>query len=75
MKRENYYEKIKGKYEENENFTCVYADNRIYTIAGNGDWGSVGVGEMTATGHVLDLVTYDKLEVACSKEGTFELSE
>lgn len=67
---------IRGKYERDDNFTTIYADNRIYTIArGTGDWGSVGVGERTATGQVLDQATYDKLVAECSKEGTFELSE
>ena len=67
---------IRGRYEGDDNFTTIYADNRIYTIARNtGDWGSVGVGERTAMGQVLDQATYDKWEAECSKEGTFELSE
>lgn len=67
---------ITGMYKTDENFTTIYADNRIYTIARNtGDWGFVGVGERTAMGPVLDQATYDKWVAECSKEGTFELSE
>lgn len=68
--------KIHGNYEIDDNFIKVYANNRIYTIARNtGDWGSVGVGERTAMGQVLDQATYDKWVAECLKEGDFELSE
>lgn len=43
--------KIFGKYETDSNFTTVYCDNTIYTIARNtGDWGCVAVGQRTAMG-------------------------
>lgn len=66
---------IYGKYNQDRNFTRVYANNRIYVIARNtGDWSSVGVGERTATGLVLDQTTYDKWVAECSMEGVFEFS-
>lgn len=66
---------IYGKYEEDENFTVVYADNRIYTIARNtGDWGSLVVGGTANVGGVLTQERYNELESACTREGSFELS-
>lgn len=64
---------IKGPYECSYGFTTVYCENRIYTIASNGNWGSVGVGELTATNHLLTQEEYDKRKNGCEKEGTFEL--
>lgn len=66
---------ICGKYETDDNFTTVYANNRMYTIARNGDWGSLGVGERAYVGGILTQKRYDELASACSKEGTFELDE
>lgn len=67
---------IKGKYKVDNNFATVYANNRVYTIARcTGDWASVGVGERTAMGTILDQATYDKWVVECDKEGTFELEK
>lgn len=66
---------IHGKYERDQNFTTIYANNRIYTIAKNtGSWSSVGVGECTFFGRVLTQEYFDELASACSKEGTFELT-
>lgn len=68
--------KITGKYKKNDNFTIVYCDNTIYTIAINtGDWGSVAVGHKTAMGQILTQEAYDKWASECEKEGTFELPE
>ena len=65
---------IKGKYEVDSNFTTVYSNNTIYTIARNtGEWGCVSVGQMTAMGLVLTQEAYDKLSSECEKEGVFEL--
>lgn len=67
--------KIQGKYETDENFTTVYSGNRIYTIARTtGEWSSVGVGERTYTGHVLDQETYNKLAAGCTKDGAFTIT-
>lgn len=67
--------KIYGNFEKDQNFITVYSENRIYKIArSTGDWASLGVGEVSATGHVLDQETYDEWESKCSEEGTFELS-
>lgn len=65
---------IKGKYEQDGNFTTVYCDNKIYTIARNtGDWGCVAVGGRTTTGHILTQEVYDEWEKECTREGSFEL--
>ena len=66
--------KITGKYTRDENFTTVYTDNTVYTIARNtGEWAAVAVGERTAMGQILDQDTYDEWVSECAKEGTFEL--
>lgn len=66
--------RITGKYERDENFTTVYTNNTVYTIARNtGKWGCVRVGERVAMGPVLDQATYDEWAARCEKEGTFEL--
>lgn len=66
---------IKGKYEVDSNFTTVYANNKMYTIAKNtGEWGVLPVGEKAYIGGVLTQEVYDKLASECDKEGTFELS-
>ena len=67
--------KIIGSYTEDENFTTVFANNTMYTIAkATGEWGSISVGNRTATGHILDQKTYDKWESECEYEGEFLLS-
>ena len=38
-----------------------------------GEWGSLHVGDRSATGSVLDQETYDKWESECEYEGEFEL--
>lgn len=68
--------RITGKYERDYNFTTVYFDNAIYTIAKNtGDWACVKVGERTATGQILTQEAFDKWASECTEVGTFELSE
>lgn len=67
--------KIRGKYEIDSNFTTVYADGRIYTIAGNGDWRSLGIGECAACGGILTQAAYDEMARECGKEATFELED
>ena len=67
--------KIIGSYTEDENFTTVFSNNTVYTIArSTGEWGSISVGNRTATGHILDRETYDKWESECEYEGEFLLS-
>ena len=65
---------IKGKYICDENFTTVYCNNAVYTIARNtGEWGALHVGERSAMGPVLDQATYDKWVAEAEREGTFTL--
>lgn len=67
--------KIYRAYTEDENFTAVFANNTMYTIArSTSEWGSISVGSRTATGHILDQKTYDKWESECEYEGEFLLS-
>ena len=67
--------KITGKYEVDQNFTTVYCDNTVYTIARNtGEWACVSVGSRTAMGQTLTQEIYNKWASECEKEGTFVLS-
>ena len=45
--------KITGAYESDNNFTWVYTQDRLYTIAKNGDWGYVELNKSFACGGVL----------------------
>lgn len=68
--------KIKGKFRKDSNFTTVFAENAIYTIARNsGDWGCVKAGGCLAVGGVLTQEIYNKWESKCTESGTFELGE
>lgn len=68
--------KITGKYRRDDyGFLNVYADNTLYTIAGNGDWGFVPVGQSTAMGQILTQEIYDQLAGECAKTGTFNLRD
>lgn len=64
---------ILGKYEKDQNFTTVYSDNTMYTIARNGEWGAVKVGQMTAQGKILTQKVYNKWESECTNKGVFTL--
>ena len=67
---------IHGKYNTDSNFTTVFSENAIYTIAHNsGDWGCVKVGKCLAVGGVLTQDIYNKWEAECTESGTFELGE
>lgn len=60
---------IRGRYTVDDNFTTIFSDNKIYTIArATGEWGSV-----TVDGYFLTQEMYDKWESECQHEGTFEL--
>lgn len=66
---------IKGKYTTDSNFTTVYTEDTVYTLARNSsDWGCIKVGDMTATGHILDRKSFEKMKLECTKEGTFTLA-
>ena len=66
--------KITGSFKKDSNFTTIYCNNVIYTIARNtGDWSCIKVGERTATGHILTQEIYDKWVSECTEVGTFEL--
>lgn len=68
---------IKGKYERDSNFVTIYGDdNRLYTIArATGEWGSVGVGEMTGMARLLTQEWFNEHRGACSKYGKFVLED
>lgn len=67
---------IYGLYEKDENFTTIYYDGKLYTIAINGgDWGCLPVGGQDTTGHILTQDEYDRRRSACVLSGTFELSD
>ena len=65
---------ITGKYERDSNFTTVYMDDAMYTIARKtGEWGCLKIGDTSATGHVLTQKRFEELNSSCEKEGTFNL--
>lgn len=67
---------ITGKYEKDSNFTTVYTENAMYTIARNtGDWNCVKIGERMASGHILTKEIFEAWKSECEKWGEFELSE
>ena len=68
---------IKGRYETDDNFVTIYGnDNCLYTIArATGEWGSVGVGEMTGMARRLTQEYFDAGRDACTESGTFVLED
>lgn len=65
---------ITGKYKKDDNFTTLYAGNRIYTIARNtGEYGVAAVGDRAAVGGVITQELYDRWSSECVETGTFEL--
>lgn len=61
-------------FEWDNNFTYIYANNRIYTIARNtGRWASRGVGELTGSGQLITQEAFNKLAERCSEKGNFTL--
>lgn len=69
--------RITGNYETDNNFVTIYADdNRLYTIArATGEWGSVGVGEITGMARLLTLEYFDAGRAACTDSGIFVLED
>lgn len=67
---------IKGRYEQDQNFTTVYTEDTMYQIARNtGSWSSRKVGEELAFSGILTPELLAKWKGECTKEGTFNLSE
>lgn len=67
---------IKGYYKKDDNFTEIYTEDTLYTIARNtGEWNSVKVGSRMATGRILTKETFEAWKSECEKWGEFELSE
>lgn len=66
---------ITGKFEKDANFTTIYTADTMYQIARNGDWGSVKVGNRTASGFILTPEFFKQWKAECAEEGTFNLSE
>lgn len=67
---------ITGKYEQDQNFTTVYTEDTLYTIARNtGSWSFRKVGEKLAFSGILTPELFKEWKSECTKEGTFELSE
>ena len=67
---------IKGRYEQDQNFTTVYTEDTMYHIARNtGSWSSRKVGEELAFSGILTPELFAKWKAECTEEGTFNLSE
>ena len=68
--------KITSKYYADDNFTYLFKDKTMYTIARNtGGWGSVTVGGCTASGQKVTQADFDRWIANADREGTFELAE
>lgn len=67
---------IKGKYVKDSNFTTVFAEDTMYTIARNtGDWDCIKIGDRMANGHILSKETFEAWKSECEEEGEFELED
>ena len=67
---------ITGKYEQDQNFTTVYTEDTLYTVArSTGDWSSVKIGDRMANGYALTPDLFRQWKAECTEEGTFHLSE
>lgn len=70
---------ISGLFEVDDNFITVYHAGRVFTLARNANqdgtrnWGSIGIGQRTSTGHVLGYDAYARGQKRCEKSGTFAL--
>ena len=68
--------KITGKYYADDNFTYLFKNATMYTIARNtGDWSSVTIGGHTASGQKVTQADFDRWIANADSEGTFELAE
>ena len=66
---------LTGKFEVDDNFITLFADNKVYTLAYGGDWGSVEVPGKSAFGLPLTQKWYDDCVAKCTKTGTFRVDE
>lgn len=66
---------IEGRYTKDGNFTTIFSKGCIYTIAKDGSWNYVKIGQRTAMGWILKPIDYKILESECDNYGTFELKE
>lgn len=65
--------RIEGRYTKDSNFTTVFCNNTMYTIARGGDWGSISVGDRSASGPILTQADYDRFESEADNFGIFLL--
>lgn len=67
---------ITGVYKKDANFTTVYTEDTIYTIARNtGEWSYRKIGDWLACGGKLTPEIFQEWKAECTETGTFELSE
>ena len=70
---------ISGPFEVDQNFVTVYHAGRVFTLArnenedGTRNWGSIGIGERTATGHIFGYDAFAAGRKRCEEKGTFAL--
>ena len=63
-----------GCYERDENFTTVYSNDVMYTIArATGKWGAVRVGGTLANGQPFTKADYERFKEGCDSVGVFTL--
>ena len=67
---------ITGAYKKDQNFTTVYTEDTLYTIARNtGEWSYVKVNDCLPDGHILTPEIFQELKAECTETGTFNLKE
>ena len=67
---------ITGLYTKNANFTTIYTEDTLYTIARNtGEWSYVKVNDRLPDGHILTPELFQEWKSECIETGTFNLKE
>lgn len=66
--------RVIGCYTRGDNFTTVFSNDVMYTIARNtGEWDSVRVGGTFANGRPFTKADYERFKEECDHVGTFVL--
>lgn len=66
---------ITGKFEADSNFITVYTENKVFTLAFGGDWGSVDVPGYSAYYTPLTKEWLAAAAAECTETGTFRVDE
>lgn len=67
---------ITGTYKKDQNFTTVYTEDTLYTIARNtGEWSYRKIDDWLACRGKLTPEIFRELKAECTETGTFNLKE